>query len=89
VLPDPRPALVIDLARMNRLLDLDPIDRLATFEAGVRGPDLEAALRAHGFTLGHYPQSFEYATLGGWIMTRSVGQFALGYGRIEDLWVGG
>lgn len=89
VLPDPRPALVIDLARMNRLLALDPISALATFQAGVRGPDLEAALRAHGFTLGHFPQSFEYSTLGGWVMTRSVGQFAMGYGRIEDMFVGG
>jgi len=89
VLPDPRPALVIDLQRMNRLLGLDPVSALATFQAGIRGPDLEAALRAQGFTLGHYPQSFEYSTLGGWVMTRSVGQFALGYGRIEDLFVGG
>ncbi|GBD09790.1 putative FAD-linked oxidoreductase [Candidatus Thermoflexus japonica] len=89
VLPDPRPALVIDLQRMNRLLALDPVSALATFQAGIRGPDLEAALRAQGFTLGHYPQSFEYSTLGGWVMTRSVGQFALGYGRIEDLFVGG
>ncbi len=89
VLPDPRPALVIDLSRMNRLLALDHRSALATFQAGIRGPDLEAALRAHGFTLGHYPQSFEYSTLGGWIMTRSVGQFALGYGRIEDMFVGG
>ncbi len=89
LLPDPRPALSIDLSRMNRLLALDRLSALATFQAGVRGPDLEAALRAHGFTLGHYPQSFEYSTLGGWIMTRSVGQFALGYGRIEDMFVGG
>ncbi len=89
LLPDPRPALVIDLSRMNRLLALDRVSALATFQAGIRGPDLEAILRAHGFTLGHYPQSFEYSTLGGWIMTRSVGQFALGYGRIEDMFVGG
>ncbi len=89
VLPDPRPALAVDLCRMNRLLALDRRSALATFQAGVRGPDLEAALRAHGFTLGHYPQSFEYSTLGGWVMTRSVGQFALGYGRIEEMFVGG
>jgi len=89
VLPDPRPALAIDLGRMNRLLALDRLSGLATFQTGIRGPDLEAALRAHGFTLGHYPQSFEYSTLGGWIATRSVGQFALGYGRIKELFVGG
>jgi alkyldihydroxyacetonephosphate synthase len=74
---------------MNRLLALDRLSGLATFQTGIRGPDLEAALRAHGFTLGHFPQSFEYSTLGGWIATRSVGQFALGYGRIEELFVGG
>jgi alkyldihydroxyacetonephosphate synthase len=55
----------------------------------VRGPDLEASLRARGLTLGHYPQSFEYSTLGGWIATRSTGQQSLGYGRIEQLFAGG
>ena len=53
------------------------------------GPALEAQLRAHGLTLGHYPQSFEYSTLGGWIATRSSGQESLGYGRIEDTFAGG
>ena len=62
---------------------------LATFEAGVAGPDLEAQLRAHGFVLGHYPQSFEYSTLGGWIATRSCGQQSARYGRIEALFAGG
>ncbi|MCL4517021.1 MAG: FAD-binding oxidoreductase [Firmicutes bacterium] len=83
------PILVVDLGRMNRLLRLDEESYLATFEAGVRGPDLEAALRAEGYTLGHYPQSFEYSTLGGWICTRSSGQQSLGYGRIERLFAGG
>ncbi|MGE5578278.1 MAG: FAD-binding oxidoreductase [Syntrophothermus sp.] len=83
------PVLTVDLGRMNRLLHLDEESQLATFEAGVRGPDLEAALRARGYTLGHYPQSFEYSTLGGWICTRSSGQQSLGYGRIERLFAGG
>jgi len=83
------PILSVDMGRMNRLLDLDSHNWLATFEAGVLGPDLEAQLRAHGFTLGHFPQSFEFSTLGGWISTRSSGQQSLGYGRIEKLFAGG
>lgn len=84
-----QPVLTISLARMNRMLDLNETDHLATFQAGVAGPDLEAALRNHGYVLGHYPQSFEFSTLGGWVVTRSSGQQSLGYGRIEDLFAGG
>jgi len=83
------PILTIDMSRMNRLIDLDSQSLLATFNAGVSGPDLEAQLRAHGFTLGHFPQSFEYSTLGGWVATRSSGQQSLRYGRIEKLFAGG
>lgn len=86
---DPRPVLSISLSRLNRLLSLNETSRLATFEAGAAGPDVEAQLRAHGFTLGHYPQSFEYSTLGGWVVTRSSGQQSAHYGRIEDLFAGG
>lgn len=86
---DPRPLLALRLGRMNRLLDLDEDALLARFEAGVAGPDLEAQLRQRGFTLGHYPQSFEYSTLGGWIVTRSSGQQSARYGRIEQLFAGG
>ncbi len=82
------PILTISLTRMRRLLDLDDESRLATFEAGVIGPDLEAQLHARGYTLGHFPQSFEYSSLGGWIATRSSGQQSLGYGRIDDLFAG-
>jgi alkyldihydroxyacetonephosphate synthase len=67
----------------------DDVSRLATFGAGVSGPELGGHLRARGHTLGHFPQSFEYSTLGGWVATRSSGQQSLGYGRIEDLFVGG
>ncbi len=84
-----RAVLTVSLVRMNRLLHLDERDRLATFQAGVAGPDLEAALRNRGYVLGHYPQSFEFSTLGGWVVTRSSGQQSLGYGRIEDLFAGG
>lgn len=84
-----RPALCIDMGRLRALAALDRESQLATFGAGVTGPDLEAQLRAHGYTLGHFPQSFEYSTLGGWIATRSSGQQSLRYGRIEQLFAGG
>jgi alkyldihydroxyacetonephosphate synthase len=83
------PILTIDMSRMNQLVDLEPESLMATFNAGVSGPDLEAQLRARGFTLGHFPQSFEYSTLGGWVATRSSGQQSLRYGRIEKLFAGG
>ncbi len=86
---DDRPVLTLSLERLNDLRDLDETSRLATFGAGTSGPLVEAQLRAHGFTLGHYPQSFEHSTLGGWVATRSSGQQALGYGRIESLFAGG
>jgi alkyldihydroxyacetonephosphate synthase len=88
-LAGPAPVLTLDLSRMNRLLHLDAVSGLATFEAGVRGPDLEAQLRPQGFTLGHFPQSHEFSTLGGWIATRSSGQQSYHYGRIEDHFAGG
>lgn len=87
--PGGPPVLTVNLQRMKLLRALDKTSQLATFGAGVQGPDLEAQLRAHGYTLGHYPQSFEYSTLGGWVATRSSGQQSLGYGRIEALFAGG
>lgn len=83
------PVLTINMRRMNLLQNFDETSLLATFGAGISGPELEARLRALGFTLGHFPQSFELSTLGGWIATRSSGQQSLGYGRIEDLFAGG
>jgi len=88
-IPGDRPVLTIDLRRMCRLHSMDETNHLATFGAGVTGLHLEAQLRAYGYTLGHFPQSFEYSTLGGWIATRSSGQQSLGYGRIEQLFAGG
>jgi len=84
-----RPVLTINLSRLSRLIDFDPEAQLANFGAGVAGPDLEAQLRAHGYTLGHFPQSFDYSTLGGWVVTRSSGQQSMRYGRIEHLFAGG
>jgi alkyldihydroxyacetonephosphate synthase len=80
------PILVLKLGRMMRLLELDPVSRLARFEAGVAGP-LEAQLRAHGFTLGHFPQSFS-TDARRLIATRSSGQQSARYGRIEQLYAG-
>jgi alkyldihydroxyacetonephosphate synthase len=79
-----QPILTVDMSRLSRLLDLDETDRLATFGAGVSGPHIEAQLRAQGYTLGHFPQSFEYSTLGGWIATRSSGQQSLFYQRCQE-----
>lgn len=88
-LPGDQPVLTIDMSRLNRLESLDETSCLASFGAGVTGPDLEAHLRARGYTLGHFPQSFEHSTLGGWVASRSSGQQSLHYGRIEDLFAGG
>lgn len=86
---DGPPSLTVDMSRMSALIQLDEQSRLATFGAGIRGPLLEAALRAHDYTLGHSPQSFELSTLGGWIATRSSGQQSLYYGRIEQHFASG
>jgi alkyldihydroxyacetonephosphate synthase len=83
------PVLTVDLSRLNRLRRFDGTSHLATFGAGITGPDLEAQLRARGCTMGHFPQSFELSTLGGWIVTRSSGQQSLAHGRIERLFAGG
>ncbi len=81
--------LTLSLARMNQLLALDEQSRLATFGPGASGPQVESQLRARGYTLGHFPQSWELSTLGGWVASRSSGQQSLRYGRIEQLFAGG
>ncbi|WP_232784270.1 FAD-binding oxidoreductase [Moritella sp. Urea-trap-13] len=81
--------LTVDMGRMNRLMELDTDSQIATFGAGTPGPQVEAQLRAQGYTLGHFPQSFELSTIGGWVVTRSSGQQSLRYGRIEELFAGG
>jgi len=83
------PVLLLCTDRLNRLLTLDEESGLAEIEGGATGPQVEAALEAKGFMLGHHPQSFELSTLGGWVATRSAGHFSSRYGRIEDLFVGG
>ncbi|CAM2799715.1 FAD-binding oxidoreductase [Saccharomonospora xinjiangensis] len=81
-----KPAVIaLDLERLDRLVSVDATSRLAVFQAGVTGPEAQRRLAAHGFTLGHVPQSFERATLGGFAATRSAGQASAGYGRFEDM----
>ncbi|WP_252373830.1 FAD-binding oxidoreductase [Pimelobacter sp. 30-1] len=77
--------LSLDLGRMRGLLALDPVSSTATFEPGLRGPEAEALLAQHGLMLGHFPQSFEYATIGGFAATRSSGQSSAGYGRFDAM----
>jgi alkyldihydroxyacetonephosphate synthase len=77
-------AVTIDLKRMNRVLELDGASHSARIQAGTTGPELEEQLQAHGLTLRHYPQSFEFSTLGGWIATRAAGHFATVHTHIDD-----
>jgi alkyldihydroxyacetonephosphate synthase len=77
--------VTLDLARLDQLLAVDPVTLSATVQAGMTGPALEAALGEHALTLGHFPQSFEFSTVGGWVATRSAGQASSGYGRIDAL----
>ena len=79
-----RAAVSLDLRYLNRVVEVDRTSRAARIEAGIFGPDLEAQLKPHDLTLRHFPQSFEYSTLGGWIATRSGGHFATLYTHIDD-----
>ena len=74
---------------MTRLLDLNEESQIATFGPGTPGPMVEAQLAAKGYVLGHFPQSFELSTIGGWVASRSSGQQSLRYGRIEQMFAGG
>ncbi|GAB4222765.1 MAG: FAD-binding oxidoreductase [Gammaproteobacteria bacterium] len=77
--------LTVNLRRMNKLLHIDPYTQSAVMQAGMLGPEIEQALNPHGFTLGHFPDSFEFSTLGGWIATRSAGMQSDKFGNIEDM----
>ena len=78
----------LDLGRLDQLLQVDLESSTAVLQAGLLGPEAEARLAAHGLTLGHFPQSFEYASIGGFAATRSSGQASSGYGRFDSLVVG-
>ena len=86
--PDDRPSLSVDLSRMSSVTDVDVASSLVTVGPGMRGPALEEALAGHGLTLGHLPQSWEFATIGGYAATRSAGQASTGVGRFDDLVAG-
>ncbi|HEX8053004.1 MAG TPA: FAD-binding oxidoreductase [Thermoleophilaceae bacterium] len=77
--------VTVDLRALDRVLEVDAASHAARIQAGALGPGLEAQLREHGLTLRHFPQSFEYSTLGGWIVTRAGGHFATRLTHIDDL----
>ena len=79
------PAVSLDLAALDRVLEVDDVSRAARIQAGTFGPALEEQLGAQGMTLRHFPQSFEFSTLGGWIATRAGGHFATVETHIDDL----
>lgn len=84
----PEGAVVADLKDMDAVVALDELSRLVTCQAGVMGPALDSYLRAHGYRLGHEPQSLSLSTVGGWIATRACGQLSARFGGIEDLLAG-
>src|SRR5918993_1495347 len=77
--------VTLDLGRLASSVEVDSTSLTARLDAGLLGPDVERRLREQGVTLGHFPQSFEYSTVGGWVATRSAGQASPGYGRIDEL----
>src|SRR5439155_22665157 len=83
-----RPHVTLDLRRMRKVVAIDDKSLLVESQAGIRGPLLEEELAARGLTVGHFPQSFEFSTLGGWIAARSSGAMSNRYGKIEDLVAG-
>src|SRR5262245_49610182 len=83
-IPDAKAVVSLDLSRLDRVLEIDRVSRAARIQAGVLGPALEDQLRPHGLTLRHFPQSFEFSSLGGWIATRSGGHYATLYTHIDD-----
>jgi alkyldihydroxyacetonephosphate synthase len=80
-----RTVISVDMSRLDRVIEIDPVSRLARVQAGVFGPSLEEQLNARGFTMGHFPDSFTHSTLGGWIATRSSGMQSDRYGDIADI----
>ena len=77
--------VALDLRRLDRLVAVDAESLTATLQAGVQAPEAERLLAAHGLTIGHFPQSFEHASIGGFAATRSAGQASSGYGRFDEL----
>lgn len=82
--PDQHGVITIDMTLMDQVLDIDEASLVARVQAGIYGPQLEEYLQARGFTLSHYPQSFEFSTLGGWIAPRGAGHQSNKYGKAEE-----
>ncbi|MFI4973674.1 MAG: FAD-binding oxidoreductase [Caulobacterales bacterium] len=78
-------AIVLDMSAMDRVRAIDPVNLLASFDAGKNGAEAEAAVAEQGLTIGHWPQSVAVSSVGGWIATRASGQFSSAYGNIEDI----
>jgi alkyldihydroxyacetonephosphate synthase len=87
VLPGPE-TIVVDMRRLDKLLELNETALQATVQAGMYGHHFEAALDERGYTMGHWPQSVSLSTVGGWVATRAAGQFSTRYGSIEDMLLG-
>lgn len=80
--------IAVDLRRLDQLVAIDPVDQTATLQAGLLTPQADALLRRHGFFVGHYPQSYERGSIGGYAATRSSGQASSGYGRFDQMVIG-
>lgn len=80
--------IALDLQRLDQLVAIDPVDQTATLQAGLLTPQADALLRPHGFFVGHYPQSYERGSIGGYAATRSSGQASSGYGRFDQMVIG-
>ena len=84
----PKGGIALDLTKhLNQIIEINETDQTVRVQAGIFGPEFEDALNAKGYTCGHFPQSFEYSTVGGWIAAKGAGQASTGYGKIEDLTV--
>jgi alkyldihydroxyacetonephosphate synthase len=81
--------IALDLTRhLNKILHINKKDHSIIVQSGMYGPELEKQLNAEGYTCGHFPQSFEFSTVGGWVVTKGAGQQSTGYGKIEDMVLG-
>lgn len=83
-LSPPGQYITLSMRNLNRVLAFDESSATITVQPGIRGPELESFLNPRGFTLGHFPSSFQYSTIGGWLATRSVGYHDSYYGKLQD-----
>ena len=82
----PKGGIALDLTKhLNKIIKINKVNKTVTVQAGIFGPALEEELNRNGYSCGHFPQSFEYSTVGGWVSARGAGQASTGYGKIEDM----